>query len=164
MEQSWSGFWAGVTLAAHQALFPFRAIAEAFGQQPSDMQIWCFLCGVFFLALVGVQTYGDLVLRRRGAAATGRVVGIDTSDDGPDTPIIEFADRRGKTWRFRSNLPVNGTTRSVGVSVDVKYDPLRPKRAREVGRSLTKTAHLAIWWTIVVGLMTLAFWPGLASN
>ena len=164
MELSWTGFWAGVTHAAHQALSPFRAIAETFGQQPSDMQIWCFLCGVFFLALVGTQTYGDLLLRRRGVVATGKVVGLDKSDDGPDTPIIEFADRLGKTWRFTSNLPVNGTTGSVGASVEVKYDPLRPKRAREVGRPLVKAAHMAIWWTIVAALMTLAFWPGLTSD
>ncbi|KAA3452794.1 hypothetical protein C7I87_01070 [Mesorhizobium sp. SARCC-RB16n] len=164
MEQSWTAFWARVSEAFHQALFPFRAIAEAFGQHPGDMQIWCFLCGVFFLALVSAQTYGDIVLRRRGALAAGKVVGIDKSSDGPDTPIIEFADRVGKTWRFESHLPINRTTGSVGASVEVMYDPLRPKRAREAGRSFTKAAHLAVWFAIVAGLMTLAFWPGLISN
>ena len=88
MEQSWTSFWASVSEAFHKVLGPFRAVAEAFGQQPSDMQIWCFLCGVFFLALVGTQTYGDVVLRRRGAVAIGNVVGLEKSEDGPDTPII----------------------------------------------------------------------------
>ncbi|MDG4919835.1 hypothetical protein [Mesorhizobium sp. WSM4989] len=82
MEQSWTAFWARVSDAFHQALAPFRAVAGAFGQHPSDIQIWCFLCGVFFLAVVAIQTYGDIMLRRRGAFATGKVIGIDKSSDG----------------------------------------------------------------------------------
>jgi len=164
MEQSWTAFWARVSEVFHQALFPFRAIAEALGGRPSDIQIWCFLCGFFFLVLVAIQTYGDIVLRRRGAFATGKVIGIDKSSDGPDTPVIEFADRQGKTWRFESPLPVNKATRNVGAPVDVMYDPLHPKRAREVGRTLTKAVHLVIWYTVVAGLMLLAFLPGLISS
>ncbi|MDX8511735.1 DUF3592 domain-containing protein [Mesorhizobium captivum] len=164
MEQSWTGFWAGVSEAFHQALSPFRAIAEVFGRHPSDMQIWCFLCGVFFMAIIAMQSYGDIVLRRRGAFASGKVVGIDKSGDGPDTPIIEFADRLGKTWRFSSYLPVNGTTGSIGAAVEVIYDPLHPKRAREVGRPLMKMVHMVVWYAIVAGLMALAFWPGLISD
>lgn len=164
MEQSWNGFWASVSQVFHQALFPLRAVAEALGLHLGDAQIWCFLCGVFVLTLVGIQTYGDLLLKRRGVVATGKVVSLEKSDEGPDTPIIEFADRRGKTWRFTSSLPVNKTTKSVGASVEVKYDPLRPKRAREVGRSLAKAAYMTLWWTIVAALMTLAFWPGLISD
>lgn len=164
MEQSWTAFWARVSEAFHQALFPFRAIAEAFGQHPSDIQIWCFLCGVFFLAVVGAQSYGDIVLSRRGAFATGKVVRIDKSSDGPDTPIIEFVDRLGKTWRFESFLPVNGTTSNVGAAVEVMYDPIHPKRAREVGRPLMKAVHLLVWYAVVAGLMVLAFLPGLISN
>lgn len=161
MEQNWTAFWARVSDAFHQALAPFRAVAGAFGQHPSDIQIWCFLCGVFFLAVVAIQTYGDIMLRRRGAFATGKVIGIDKSSDGPDTPIIEFADRLGKTWRFGSHLPVNGTTGNVGAVVEVIYDPLHPKRAREVGRLLMKAVHLAVWYAVVAGLMVLAFLPGL---
>ncbi|TPI28653.1 DUF3592 domain-containing protein [Mesorhizobium sp. B3-2-1] len=164
MEQSGTAFWARVSEAFHQALFPFRAVAEAVGGYPSDIQIWCFLCGVFFLVLVAIQTYGDIVLRRRGAFATGKVVRIDKSSDGPDTPVIEFTDRLGKTWRFESHLPVNTTTRNVGALVEVMYDPLHPKRAREVGRSLTKAVHLVVWYAVVAGLMVLAFLPGLISN
>ncbi|PBC03145.1 DUF3592 domain-containing protein [Mesorhizobium sp. WSM3860] len=164
MEQSWTAFWARVSDGFHQALFPFRAVAEALGGHPSDIQIWCFLCGVFFLALVGVQSYGDIMLKRRGVLATGKVVGIDKSGDGPDTPVIEFADRLGTTWRFESHLPVNGTTRNVGAPVDVMYDPLHPKRAREVGRPLMKAIHLVVWYAVVAGLMALAFWPGFISD
>ncbi|WP_217569585.1 DUF3592 domain-containing protein [Mesorhizobium sp. GbtcB19] len=164
MEQSWTAFWTRVSDVAHQALFPFRAIAEAFGGHPSDIQIWCFLCGVFFLSILAIQTYGDAMLRRRGAFATGRVVSIDKSSDGPDTPVIEFADRQGKMWRFDSHLPVNRTTGTVGAPVEVIYDPLHPKRAREVGRRLTKAIHLIVWYAIVAGLFLLAFLPGLISN
>jgi len=164
MQQSWNSFWEGVSLAFHHALSPFRALAETFGFYPSDMQIWCFLCGAFFLAVAGVQSYGDLMLRRRGLVATGKVVDIDKSDDGRDTPIIEFADRLGRTWRFTSYLPVTRTTGSIGATVEVKYDPLHPKRAREVGRPLTKAAHAAVWYAIVGGLMALALWPGLMPD
>jgi len=164
MEQGWTSFWARISEAFHEALFPFRVIAAALGGHPSDIQIWCFLCGVFFLALLAIQTYGDIVLRRRGAFATGKVVSIDKSSDGPDTPVIEFADRQGKTWRFDSSLPINKTTRNVGAPVEVIYDPLHPKRAREVGRRLTKAVHLFVWYAVVAGLILLAFLPGLISN
>ncbi|TIV67764.1 MAG: DUF3592 domain-containing protein [Mesorhizobium sp.] len=164
MEQSWTSFWARVSEAFHQALFPFRAVAGALGQHPSDIQIWCFLCGVFFLIVIGVQSYGDILLRRRGAFASGKVVDIDKSSDGPDTPVIEFADRLGKTWRFSSYLPVNGTTGSIGAPVKVLYDPLHPQRAREAGRPLMKAVHLVVWYAVVAGLIVLAFWPGLVSN
>ncbi|RRI07026.1 DUF3592 domain-containing protein [Mesorhizobium tamadayense] len=164
MGQSWTAFWVRNSEAFHQALFPFRAVAQALGGHPSDIQIWCFLCGVFFLALVAMQTYGDIVLRRRGVLATGKVVRIDKSSDGPDTPIIEFADRLGKTWSFESHLPVNRTTRNVGAPVEVMYDPFRPKRAREVGRPLMKAVHLLVWYAVVAGLMVLAFLPGLISS
>ncbi|TPI15024.1 MULTISPECIES: DUF3592 domain-containing protein [unclassified Mesorhizobium] len=164
MEQGWTAFWARVSEAFHQALFPFRAIAEALGGHPSDIQIWCFLCGAFFLVLVAIQTYGDAVLRRRGVLAAGRVISIDKSSDGPDTPVIEFADREGKMWRFDSSLPVYKTTRTVGAPVEVIYDPLHPKRAREVGRRLTKAIHLLVWYAVVIGLMLLAFLPGFLPN
>ncbi|TIX53412.1 MAG: hypothetical protein E5V33_26760, partial [Mesorhizobium sp.] len=133
MEQNWTGFWASVSQAFHQALSPFRATAESIGYSPTDMQIWCFLCALFVLALVVPHSYGDIVLRRRRAYAIGKVVGIDTSGDSPSTPTIEFADRQGRSWRFDSNLPINSVTGSIGASVEVIYDPLNPKRAREVG-------------------------------
>ncbi|RAZ90718.1 hypothetical protein DPM33_10400 [Mesorhizobium hawassense] len=164
MEQSWTSFWARVSEAFHQALSPFRAIAEALGGHPSDIQIWCFLCSLFFLVLVAIQTYGGIVLGRRGAFATGKVVDIAKSGEYSDNPIIEFADSSGRTWRFESPLPVNKMTRNVGAPVDVIYDPLHPKRAREVGRRLTKAIHLVVWYAVVAGLMLLAFLPGLIAS
>src|SRR5262245_48402052 len=119
MEQIWTAFWALVSAVFHQAVFPFRAIAEALGGHPSDIQIWLLLFGVFFLVLAARQTYGDIMLRRRGALATGKVISIDKSSDGPDTPVIEFADRNGNTWRFESPLPVNKTTGNIGATVEL---------------------------------------------
>ncbi|RWK49580.1 DUF3592 domain-containing protein [Mesorhizobium sp.] len=164
MEQSWNSFWGSVSQAFHLALSPLRALAETFGYFPSDIQLWCFVCGLFFLVLVVPHTYGDLVLRHRRVYVTGKVVEIKMSDDSPRTPTIEFADRLGKIWRFESHLQVNKTTGSVGAAVKVMYDPLHPNRARELGRPIMKATHTAVWYAIIVGLMALAFWPGLTSD
>jgi hypothetical protein len=163
MEQSWNGFWATVSQALHQALSPFRAVAEAFGRHPADAQIWCFLCGVLVLAFVAMQTYRDYLLRRRGTLTTGEVVDIDKSGEYFSNPIIEFTDRSGRAWRFKSRLPVNRVTGSIGAVVNVMYDPLYPKRWREVGRPLANAVDMTAGYAIVVGLMALAFWLGLRS-
>ena len=157
MEQHGAGFWSRMDEAAHQALSPFRAIAGFFGGSPSDMQVWAFLCALFVSALVMRSTYGDFVLRRRRVLATGRVVKIDTSGDGPDTPIIEFRDKAGTTRRFDSHLPVNRATKVVGGEVAVMYDPLNPKRAREIGRPFAKAFHYLVWYAIAIGLFAAAF-------
>ena len=52
MQQQWESFWQGVSEGAHQALQPFRVIAEFFGGSPSDIQIWVFLCAIFVCVLV----------------------------------------------------------------------------------------------------------------
>ncbi|QPF86905.1 hypothetical protein IC762_11680 [Bradyrhizobium genosp. L] len=160
MGQAGNSFSESVTAAVHHALSPLRVVAEAFGYSPADMQIWAFICGLLLLALVFPQSYGDLVLRRRRAVASGKVVGIDTGGDGPDTPIIEFADRSGKIRRFESHLPVNAATDWVGARVSVIYDPLHPTRAREDGRAFMKVLHAAAWYAMVLGLFAFAFWPG----
>lgn len=157
MEQQWEAFWAAATELAHQALHPFRLIAEFLGGSPSDIQIWAFLCAIFVCALVLPSTYGDLVLRRRRAAAMGRVVKIDTSGDAPYTPTIEFTDASGSTHRFDSNLPVNRATETLGGEVAVMYDPAHPARAREVGRPFAKAFHNMVWYAIIIGLFAAAF-------
>jgi hypothetical protein len=108
--QQWEAFWTRVSGFCHQALSPFRAAAEALGYYPSDIQIWCFLCALFFSALVVPRSYGDLVLKRHRVLAMGTVVAIDTSSEAYDTPTIEFRDAAGKVTRFDSELPVNHTT------------------------------------------------------
>lgn len=153
MQLQWVAFWSGVEDAAHRALWPFRAIAEALGIAASDMRIWLFLCAIFLLALSVPATYGDLVLRRRHALAGGKVVKINRDSDGLETPTIEFADRCGKTRRLDSSLPVNGTTRTLGATVWVMYDPLHPQRAREAGRPLMRTFQTIVGYAVIVGLL-----------
>ena len=157
MQQQWEVFWAHVSELAHQALSPLRAAAEAVGFHPSDIQIWCFLCALFVVALVVPRSYGDLVLRRRRVVAMGTVVAIDTSGDGPGTPTIEFPDASGKVRRFDSDLPINGTTEVVGAPVEVMYDPLRPARAREAGRPLAKAVNVIVWYSVIALLLAIAF-------
>jgi len=153
MQQQWVAFWSSVEDAAHRALWPLRAIAEALGIGASDLRIWLFLCTLFFLAIFIPMTYGDLVLRRRNVLVTGKVVKINKDSDGLDTPTIEFADSTGKVWRFDSTLPVNATTGAVGATVHVMYDPLHPQRAREAGRPLMKAFQTIVSFAIFIGLM-----------
>ena len=160
MQQQWEAFWARVSDLAHQALSPFRAMAEALGFHPSDIQIWCFLCALFLVALVVPRSYGDLVLRRRHALAAGTVVALNPSDDGPDTPTIEFRDASGKVTRFDSDLPVDGTTETIGAAVDVMYDPLHPARAREAGRPLANAVNVIVWYSVIAALLAIAFFYG----
>jgi hypothetical protein len=157
MQQQWEAFWARVSELGHQALSPFRAAAEALGYFPSDIQIWCFLCALFISALVVPRSYGDLVLRRRRALATGTVVAIDTSGDGPYIPTIEFRDASGKVTRFDSDLPVNLVTEAIGAQVEVMYDPLHPTRARETGRPFSKAFNTILWYSIIAVLLAMAF-------
>ena len=160
MQQQWEAFWMRVTEAAHHALWPFRASAELFGCFPSDMQIWCFLCAIFFSALVVPRTYGDLVLAERRSRAKGKVVRIDTSGETP-SPTIEFIDRLGSTHRFDSDLPINSLTGTVGAEVAVIYDPFNPKIAREAGRPFAKVFHLIVWYSMIGALIAFSFWmPG----
>ena len=157
MQQQWESFWQGVSEGAHQALQPFRVIAEFFGGSPSDIQIWVFLCAIFVCVLVLPYTYGDIVLRRRRVLATGKVIDVDTSGDAPYTPTIEFTDASGRARRFDSDLPVNRATETVGAEIAVMYDPQNPKRAREVGRPFAKALHYVVWYSIVIGLFAAAF-------
>jgi hypothetical protein len=158
MERIWVEFWSKVSLAAHYALSPFRAIAEALGFSPSDIQVWVFLCGLFVSALVIPRSYGDLVLRRRRAHTSGRVVAIDTSGEAPYTPTIEFRDASGTVRRFDSGLPVNDATGTVGAEVAVIYDPSMPTRAREAGRPLSKALNTTVFYALIAVLFAVAWY------
>ncbi|BCH31284.1 hypothetical protein MesoLjLc_32140 [Mesorhizobium sp. L-8-10] len=158
MREQWEAFWLRVGDWAHEALWPFRALADQFGYAPSDIQIWCLICVVFLGALVVPETYGDLVLMRRRAYTTGKVVRLDTSGDGPDTPVIEFTDRAGKRQRFHSGLAVNSTTATVGAEVAVIYDPVNPNRAREARRTLTMALGTIVWYGTIAFLIAFVIW------
>ncbi len=157
MQLQWVAFWGSVEDAAHHALWPLRAAANALGIAASDLRIWLFLCTLFLLALAIRFTRDELVLRRRRALTTGKVVRINTDSDGLSTPTIEFADGRGKTWRFDSSLPVNGATGAVGGAVPVLYDPAHPQRAREAGRPLMQGFQAIVSFAMIIGLL-IAVW------
>jgi hypothetical protein len=158
MERIWVEFWSNASEALHYALSPFRAIAEALGFSPSDIQIWMFLLGLFVSALVVSRSYGDLVLRRRYARASGRVVAIDRPSEAASTPTIEFHDSSGKVRRFRSGLPINRVTGNLGAEVPVIYDPLMPDRAREAGRAISKALDTIEGYAMIAILFAISWY------
>jgi hypothetical protein len=153
MQLQWVAFWGSIEDAAHHALWPFRAVANAYGIAASDLRIWLFLCALFLLALAIRFTRDELVLRRRRRLTTGKVIRISTDSDGLATPTIEFADRSGNRWRFDSTLPVNSMTGAIGAPVPVMYDPLHPERAREAGRPLMQAFQAIASYTMILGLL-----------
>jgi hypothetical protein len=157
MQLQWVAFWASIEDAAHHALWPFRVIATALGITASDMRIWLFLCTLFLLALAIGFAWDELVLRRRRTLAIGKVVKINTDSDGLGTPTIEFADGRGKCWRFDSSLPVNSTTGSIGAAVSVMYDPRYPQRAREAGRPMMVAFQAIVSCAVIAGLLVAVY-------
>ena len=66
--------------------------------------------------------------------------------------MIEFRDQSGRVVVFRSYLGVNETTATIGASVDIVFDPMHPKRAREVGRAGAKAYHLIFVLVFIVML------------
>ena len=122
---------------------PFQAVARLVGLNPSVPQTYLFLVAAVFATILIVHLYGDLVLLRRGRRAAGTVVGIDPGDESPDRPIIRFRDASGREFTFTSALSCNDTTRTIGAKVDVDYDPVKPGRAREAGRPMSKLLYLA---------------------
>lgn len=141
MEQAWNSFFLGVRHAMDAIALPFIDAARAVGIELVAAQVWMLFFTLLFLAYAVRFFFGEAALNRRGRRAVGTVIGIDPGDEAPDRPIIEFTDHLGRTVVFTSYLGVNDTTRGVGSSVEIVFDPHRPSRAREVGRPLGKTYH-----------------------
>lgn len=143
MQQIWNTFWLEVIALFEAALTPFQHVARLVGLNPSVAQTYLFLVTAFFASLLIIHIYGDLVLLRRGRRTAGTVVGIDPGDESPDRPIIRFKDTSGQEFTFTSTLSCNDTPRTIGAKVDVDYDPIKPKRAREAGRPVSSLLYLA---------------------
>ena len=120
--------------------------------KPDAAQVWRLFFTLLFVGYAAQLLYTDFVLSRRGRRATGTVVGIDPGDETPDRPLIEFRDQSGRVVVFRSYLGVNETTATIGAPVDIVFDPLHPKRAREVGRAGAKAYHLIFVLVFIVML------------
>ena len=141
MQQIWNAFWQEVTALFEAALTPFQIVARLVGLNPSVAQTYLFLVAVFFAPMIIIHLYGDIVLLRRGRRTAGTVVGIDPGDESPDRPIIRFKDASGQEFTFTSTL--GDTTRIIDAKVDVDYDPVKPRRAREAGRPVSSLLYLA---------------------
>jgi hypothetical protein len=109
----------------------------------------------FMLALLGPTTYGDFVLMRRQRRASGTVISIDESDE-VSSPRIGFRDERGRPYEFDSPLGVNRRTGVIGGEVEVIYDPLHPKRAREANRVPLRMLTAVLWYGFAIGLAIFA--------
>ena len=131
-------------------LSPFRFVMQAVGLHPSDIQVWALLVGLFLLCLSLPVTYGDWVLSRRQRRTTGTVLAIDMRGEAPYSPTIGFTDLHGRAYKFDSSLPLSRRTDQVGAAVEVIYDPLNPKRAREAGRPLGRAIIAIAWYGMAV--------------
>lgn len=155
VEQVWNDFFGGIRQLFIEAASPFVALSRMAGFELTPAQVWMLFFTLLFVGYAVHFLYGDVVLSRRGRRAVGTVVGIDPGDEGPDRPKIEFRDQSGRVVVFTSHLGVNATTAKIGAKVDIVFDPLHPKRAREVGRPVAKAYHLVIV-AVFIGFMILA--------
>lgn len=154
--------WSTIAEGLRVILVPARTVMEWGGLHPSDIQVWALMVSIFIVVLVGPTSYGDWVLRSRSRRVVGTVIAIDDRDETV-TPRISFTDERGQLVEFDSPLAVNARTNTVGGTVDVIYDPLNPKRAREANRVLYRYSSTVLWYGIAVALAVYAIAGGLAG-
>ena len=140
-------------------LGPPRWVLERLGVVPTDMQAYALLVVLFMLCIAAPGSYGDWMLSRRARRVTGTVLSIDTSGDSP-TPRIGYRDHTGQSRAFESNLPTNAATGGIGNAVEVIYDPLYPKRAREAGRGLAKSLTTIGWYGMAMLVLAYAICGG----
>jgi hypothetical protein len=152
MEQAWNTFFLGVQRLFIEAALPFVSLASRVGLELVPAQVWMLFFTLLFVGYAAYFLYVDFMLGQRGVRAVGTVVGIDPGDESADTPIIEFRDQAGRAVTFTSHLGVNGTTGTIGAKVDILFDPLHPKRAREVGRTGAKVGYL-VFLAFFIGFM-----------
>jgi len=149
IEQIWTSFFQQVKALFEMAALPFVTLAAQAGLPLNTAQVWMLFFTLLFAGYALHFLYVGWILDQRGRRATGKVVGMDPGDDGPDHPIIEFRDVSGRAFVVTSHLSVNKDTRAVGAPVDVIYDPNNPNHAREVGRQGAKALHLALLFAFV---------------
>lgn len=152
VEQIWNSFFWGVRQLFIDAVSPFVALSRAAGLDLNAAQIWMVFFTLPFVGYAAYFLYVELTLSHRGRRVVGSVIGIDPGDESPDRPIIEFRDHAGSKVVFTSHLGVNATTGTLGAKVDILFDPLHPKHAREVGRSWAKAGYL-VFLAVFIGLM-----------
>ncbi len=154
IEQIWNSFFYQVRLLFIDAASPFIFLLRQVDLELNAAQAWMLFFTLLFVGYAAQFLYTDFVLARRGRRTTGTVVGIAPGNESSDRPKIEFRDQSGRVVVFTSHLGVNAETGTIGAPVDIVFDPQRPKRAREVGRSGAKAYHLII---VAVFIVMLAF-------
>ena len=152
MEQIWNAFFGGIRQLFIEAALPFVELARQAGLELNPAQVWMLFFTLFFVGYAAYFLYVELMLSRRGRRAVGTVVGIEIGDETADRPMIEFLDQTGRAVTFTSHLGVNATTGAVGAKVDILFDPLHPKRAREIGRFGAKAYYL-VFLAFFIGFM-----------
>ena len=150
---------AQLQMVGSAVLGPPRWVLERLGVAPTDMQAYALLVVLFMLCIAAPGSYGDWMLSRRARHVTGTVLLIDTGGDSP-TARIGYRDHTGRNHAFDSNLPTVGATGAVGNAVEVVYDPLYPKRAREAGRWLAKGVATIGWYGMALLVLGYAIWGG----
>ncbi|HEV2571960.1 MAG TPA: DUF3592 domain-containing protein [Beijerinckiaceae bacterium] len=145
IEQLWNAVFQQIQVFFEAALRPFVLLAKTFGYDVSFGRMWLLLVSLCFTGVTLAVLRDEIVLARRGRRAGGKVIGIDPGDESPDRPIIQFKDVLGRSQDFISNLGCNAATRTIGAPVDIIYDPLKPKRAREQGRPVARVLSLIFW-------------------
>jgi hypothetical protein len=155
VEQIWNAFFGGIRQLFIEAASPFIAIARSTGVEINAAQVWMLFFALLFLAFLLSFVHDEVVLRRRGRRTTGTVVGIDPGDESPDRPIIEFRDHTGRKVVFTSYRAANAMTATIGAPVEVVFDPLHPKRAREAGKTDLLSLHF-VFLVFMVGAMVFA--------
>lgn len=142
MEQAWNSFFWSIRQLMDQAASPFVVLASRLGLELTAGQVWMTICTLPFILYAAYFLYVELMLSRRGVKAVGTVIDIDPGDETADRPVIAFRDQRGNPVVFTSHLGVNAMTGTVGAKVDIRFDPVEPRRAREIGRSGAKAVYL----------------------
>lgn len=101
-----------------------------------------------------------LELPRMRARATGLVVGQADGCEGP-APIVAFDLAGEGTFRFTHDWPPMRKVREVGDTVEVRYMPRDPRRAR-IASGWAVAAHVLVFVFAVAGLLLIA--DGVALN
>jgi len=117
--------------------------------------------GSLFLAL-GLSTHRWISrLRSQGVTTEGRVIGQQTNQNGRYL-VMRFTTEDGT--ETTTKIKTSGSIRQahIGKSVQIVYDPERPKRASFPAQLNENTNTFATWFFIVTGSIGLAIALGLA--
>lgn len=117
--------------------------------------------GSLFLAL-GLSTHRWISrLRNHGVTTEGRII-AEWADQNARYLDVEFTTKDGTETTRR--IKASGATRhaSIGSSVEIIYDPERPKRASFPAQLDEKANTFATWFFIMTGSIGLAIALGLA--